>query len=371
LKKRNLLVILVVAGLLGCSSSSNTGTTKSAVGNALTVATEKISAIVPDTSGVAALSLLPERVSMNAEWVTEDDYSLGGDFGSSPRNFVRNNGDETAQGSLMYRLNQALESLCIFAEALPSSGGAISLSAGGTTTLTAAKKAQIVTNCGVSLDELPEDGTVVGYKSEDISAVSGTEYLRKVSFDLQGGTNYTDYFYYTINSTTTRFTYFEGNSSTAFFDYSSTTGIAKFEYSGKENGDVYMLHYRGILVEGSNLGRFVAQVHKLSPGFNDISTAIVSTYEGGGDEMAVTYSFDEGADVHDFPEGNACISTTDLTIATDNTLSCDGGAITGVNAASYTFDITDIDNTYLSTRDHTSTIQFTSLADVLTAGAAD
>ena len=213
---------------------------------------------------------------------------------------------------------------------------------------------------------MPADDTVVGYKVEDLTTDSGSEYAGRISFDLAGGTAYKDFFHFTINSTINRFSYMENgtNDSYASFEYNASTGIAKFEFNEDAPGN-FVAHYRGILIEGSNLGRFVAIVERN----NDISTAVVSTLEGGGDLLHVSYSFDDDANTNDFTDGNACIDSSDFSIDTDNTLSC--GSITGVAASGFTFDVgANVTAANINATDETSTIQFTSLTDILTANSS-
>ena len=212
-----------LAFLANCSSSSNTpATTKiTTVSGALTNIDSKIAATVPNTGSVAATSFNP-RVSMATQWVTTGStYSIGGDFGASPRDYVRNQGDKAVQGSLMYRLKQSMESLCLFTTALPSTNGVPNLSAAAVVTLTSSIKATMVSTCGVALSELPPDGTEVGYQVEDISAVAGSQYARKISFDMSGGSSFHDEFYFTLTSALTRILYVEDstNDSAAFFEY--------------------------------------------------------------------------------------------------------------------------------------------------------
>ncbi len=359
-----------IAFLANCSSSNNTTTPTTditTVSGALTNIDSKIEAIVPNTGDIAATSF-NLRVSMATEWVTTGStYSIGGDFGASPRDYVRNQGDETVQGSLMFRLKQSMESLCLFSTALPSTNGVPDLSSAAVVKLTSTIKATMVSTCGVALDDLPPDGTDVGYQVEDVSAVSGSQYDRKISFDMAGGSAFHDEFYFTLTSTLTRMLYMEDstNDSSAFFEYIPADGLFKFEYT--ENAAApFRVHYRGILSENSNLGRFVAWGNMNS----DFSTAVVSVQEGTGDLMHVSYSFDDDANTNDFADGSACIDTTDFSTDTDATETC--GGITGALASAFTVDLNiEVDGTYVLGHDHTSIIQFNSLANILTSGLAN
>jgi hypothetical protein len=357
--KKSVLALLIVGLVAGCSegnnndsgSSSNTGAS-----GAISTAETKVSNAVPDTGSVSASTIDP--LSLNSEW-TDTDYAIGGDFGSNPRNAIRIHGDSDAQSSLMYRFNQALENLCNFTSALPTSGGDLTLTSESTVTLTAAVKSSIESDCGSDLSSVPDD-TVIRYAVEDISGNSGANYERKVSFDLGNTSTYTDFFYYTNSGNTTRFLYTEDgtNDSAAFFDYDASSNVARFEFS--EAAGSFDLHYRVLLLEDSNAGFFTAWIDNGT----DSSRAVVATFEGGGDEIAVSYSFtDDGA--NDITEGNACISTSDFSVANDNTLTCTG--VTGSSVTGYTSDHSDINSSYITGLDETASINFNTSSNILTA----
>lgn len=367
---RNFVIAIALLALAGCSasnSSSDGSTTTPSVSNALTTAKNKITALVPDTSSVGTSSV-SIQASINTEW-TDSNKALGGDFGNSPRNFIRNHGDSTAQSSLMFRLGQVLENLCLFSTALPSTDGIPDLTAGSTVTLTSTLKATMASKCDVSVSDLPPDNTVVGFNVVDISSNSGTQYDRKVGFDMSGGSSYTSFFYFRLTSAITRFSYMENstNKSIAIFEYDPSSKISRFEFSESATASNFKLHYRGVLNESTNYGRFIAFVKKTD--VSDTATAVVSTKEGEDGTMSISYSFDDNANTHDFTDGNACVSPSTFSITTDNTLTC--GTITGATASSFTADPgTGVTDAYVTATDETTFIQFTSLSDILTAGLA-
>ncbi|NQZ18288.1 MAG: hypothetical protein HRT44_03375 [Bdellovibrionales bacterium] len=361
-----LLLALIGLGLAACSDDGdNAATAPTTVSAALSNAQTQVNNIVPDSSSLTATAFMP-RVAMTTEWTTTGNtYSLGGIFGASPRDFVRLMGDNTANSSLMYRLKQVIDNLCVFTIGLPSTNGIPDLSDPNTVTLTAALKAQMVSDCGVQLGDLPPDDTVVGYRVTDVSSETGSEYDRRVYFDLSGGTSYTDFFFLRINASVNRMAYMENgsNDSLALFEYDLATNTFKFEFS--EVATTFTTHYRGILDANNDLGRFVAAVNNGA----DTSTAVVSTQEGGGDELHVSYSFDDDANTNDFANGSSCVNSNDFSIATDNTETC--GDITGNLAAAFTFDfITSITTGYVTGTSEGTSIQFTSLDNMLTANQA-
>ncbi len=373
MKKMKLVLFWASLILLTHCSSDNSNPDTSpnitTVTGALTNIASKIEATVPDTSAIAPSSF-NTRAAMTEWTTTGSQHSLGGDFGASPRDYVRNQGDEDVQGSLMYRLNQVMDNLCVFAAALPSTNGVPNLTTSATTiTLTSTLKSNIVSACGVDVNELPADGTEVGYLVEDISDVSGSQYDRKISFDMAGGSSFHNFFYMTLTTSMTRMSFLEAstNDSVAFFEYIPADGLFKFEFS--ENATApFRVHYRGILNETSNLGRFVAW----STNNTDSSIAVVSVLEGAGDQLHASYSFDDDANMDDFTDGSACLDSTDLSVETDNDESC--GDISGVLASAFTVDLetgVDAGSVYILARDETHIIQFNTLANILTAGLAD
>jgi hypothetical protein len=229
------LCAISALSLVACSDDDATpvtGVNIATVNGALSNTQTKLEALIPDTSGVSASPL--QRVAMTTEWTTgSNTYAHGGDFGDSPRGFVRNHGDNTAQSSLMFRLNQTIENVCLFSTALPSTNGIPDLNPGSTVTLTAALKSTLSSTCGVALSDLPADGTVVGYRVVDTSSVSGSQYDREVGFDMSGGSSYTDIFRFTFTSTLNRFSYMENgtNDSLALFEYDPVNGLLRFEFS--------------------------------------------------------------------------------------------------------------------------------------------
>jgi hypothetical protein len=320
-----------------------------------------VSNAVPDTSGVSSSSF--GIASITANW-TSTSHAIGGDFGSNPRNSIRIHGDSTAQSSLMYRFKQALENLCNFSTGLPTTGGELTLTSEGTIALTASLKSTIETSCDSDVSGVA-DGTEIRYAVEDISGNSGTEYQRKVSFDIGNTATYKDFFYYTVSGTLTKFMYIENstNKSAALFEYDTTTGVAKFEFSESATAP-FTVHYRVLLDENSDAGRFTAWVSNNT----DQMRAVVGTLEGGGSQIAVSYAFvDDGS--NDITEGNACVATSNFSIATDNTLTCTG--VTGASVTGYTSDHSDINGTYILSLNETAGIQFTNSTDILTAAEAN
>jgi hypothetical protein len=342
--------------------------TPTTVNGALNNVGTQVDNLVPNTESVAATAFF-NRAAMTTEWTTTNlnQYSLGGDFGNSPRDFVRVMGDGDSQSSLMMRLNQILENVCVFNVALTddNNDGIPDLTDGSNTTLTAAVKAEMVSTCNADPAQLPPDDTVVGYQVQATEDGSDYEYI--IGFDLMGGINYTSFFSFTINETINRFSYMENstNQSIALFEFVPATNLFRFEFS--EYADMsFEAHYRGILDGNTGLGRFVAAVTNNT----DTSTAVVSVQEGGGDELHVSYSFDDDADADDFDDGSACINSSDFSIATDNTETC--GSITGALVSGFTFDWqTTITPAWITSRGVNANIQFTNITDILTAPAAD
>ncbi len=364
------LFILSSMAIMGCSSSDGGGTSASTtVSTAMSNVDTQISNLIPDTSGLSATALLT-RAAMTTEWTTTGNtHTLGGDFGASPRDFVRIMGNEGAQSSLMYRLNQIMDNVCIFNVALPDTdnNGLPDLTDGSTVTLTAAVKANMVSECGVSSSNLPADDEVVGYQVQETESGSDYEYI--VGFDMNGGTSYASFFFFTINSSLNRIGYSEtsaagGNSSVALFEYNPTSNIFLFEFS-EFAPSTFEAHYRGVLNASTGIGRFVAGVSDLT----DTSQAVVSVLEGGGDELHVSYSFDGSSAVTD---GSACIDSSDFSVATDASESCNSGQITGALASAFTYDWqTTVNQAWVDSRGVTSNIQFTGITDILTANAAE
>jgi hypothetical protein len=359
--KKIMLMTLSIA-LVSCGSDGSGSGNSNAVSGALDTASTKIGRVVPDTSSVSFTSL-DAKAAITSAW-TDSNYSLNSPDigGTSPKEFIRRQGDSSKQSSLMYRLKQNLNNLCLFTAALPSSSGDITLTSGAEITLTAAVKNTLSSKCNVSLSSLPADGTKIGYKVEDISSNSGTNYDRKVSFALGGGTGYDDFFYYRISGTLTRFSYEEDgtNDSYVYFDYDTSTGIGRYEFS--EIAGSFTAHYRVFLDENANEGLFLAYVKQGS----NFSKAVVKASEGGGTQLAVSYTVDSTSDITD---GNACISNSDFSIASDNTLTCSG--ITGVASSSWTSTLTGIAGTYVTDQDETTIVQFDSMTNVLTAAPAN
>lgn len=368
-----------LVGFLGACDGGDGGTFPATAGDStevsqsLDLASTKISNAIPDTSGITAASTfvksLDPRVSINTEW-TDTDYGFGGDFGTTPQDFILKQGDSTAQSSLMFRFNQALENLCLFTTALPTTNGVVDLSPASTVTLDATLLATMSSVCGVDTSQILPEGSVVGYIVEDVSAVSGSQFERRVGFDLEGGSDFLDFFYFTITDTVTRFAYKEIssiNDSIVIFDYDSATGIGMLEFSEKSPGaGGFELHYRVLLDENSNQGVYIANVDSNGDTADGVVSAAVATQEGGGSQLVVSLSFDDG--VNSIVDGNACVSTTDFSIAADNTLTCTNPAITGTAVSNFTADVSGIGSTYdLNGFDETSFIQFTNTADIFTA----
>jgi hypothetical protein len=217
----------------------------------------------------------------------------------------------------MYRFKQNMDGICIYTTALPTTNNVLNLNSGSTLELTAAVKASLTSSCGGDLSGTP-DGTLIGYKVEDISGSAGSLYDKKVSFDVDGNSTYTEYkafFYYRISGTVIRMAFIEDSTSDseAMFDYDSATGIAKFEFSEVAVAP-FTAHYRVLLDENNDKGYFTAYVANSA----DSMQAVVSKIEGAGSQMAVSYTFvDDGP--NDITDGNACISTSDLSVVTDNT----------------------------------------------------
>ncbi|MEM7645687.1 MAG: hypothetical protein AAF203_02145 [Pseudomonadota bacterium] len=370
---KRLALLFIALIFAGCSSDDDASVTApTTVTGALTNINTQVGNLVPATNSLSATSVLKQRVAMTTEWTTTGNtYSHGGDFGASPRDYVRIHGDNTANSSLMYRLKQIIDNICLFTTALPDADndGTPDITTASTTTLSAAVKADLSSTCGVDVSELPPDDTVVGFQVEDISGNTGSQYDGKVSFDLTGGTSFTDFFYFRLNASVNRVAYVEdgSNDSAAFFQFDVATGVFSFEFSEDATSN-FLSHYRGVLETTTNLGRFSAVVIRN----NDTSTAVVSVQEGGGDELHVSYSFDDDADSNDFADGSACIAAADFSIATDNSESCNSGAITGVLASASTFDVaTNINGTNILATDETSVINFSDLTTILTADSAD
>ena len=123
-----LTLFICSINLIGCSDS-NSGTTNQ-VGAAISTARTKVANAVPDTSDVSSFNL-ESLSSINGVW-TNASYAIGSDFGNSPRNAIRVHGDDTAQSSLMYRFKQNMDGLCIFTQALPTTGTDLTLNSGDT-----------------------------------------------------------------------------------------------------------------------------------------------------------------------------------------------------------------------------------------------
>lgn len=357
-----LIVFLALAFSCGKESDEGSGSGIKNVKGAIDSASTSLGAIVPDTSSISFTSK-SDKASLNAVF-TSSNHALGGDFGSSPRGFLLKHGNSSAQSSLMYRLKQALGNLCVFTTALPKTGDDINVVGDSTVTLTAALKATITSTCSADVSNIPDD-TVVGYKVEDISSAGSSQFSRKVSFDTDGNgttTQYNQAFYYTIENNTFKFSFMEDgtNDSVALFDYRN--GVFRFEFS--EAAGTFTAHYRGILTESTDQAVFAA--YNLMN--NDVSKAVVATVENGGTQLAFSYSFDDNGNTHDVTDANACITTSNMNIATDNTLTCSG--VTGTNSSSWTTTLTGINSGYVTGMDETKFIQFTNSTDILTSATA-
>ncbi len=366
------ILLLAVLGLTACGdddSSTPAAVTAppSSIDGAIDLSRQKLGELVPDTSEISTASL-NARTAFGNDW-EDGNYALGGDFGNSPRNFVRAQGDEDAQSNLMFRLDQMMDNLCIFNVALPNTDGVPDLSGGNQiVTLTAAVKQQIVSECGVSSGDLPPDDTDVGYYVSDISGETDSMFQREAGFDMSGGTSFHSFFRFTISDSVMRMSYIadEGNVSAGFLEYDVTAQVFRFEFS-EEAAAPFALHFRGTLQDTTNLGRFVAIITDKT----DTSSAVVSINEGNGDQVHVSYSYDDDADTNDLPSASACISGVDMSIAADDATSCSNG-ITGADVADVSIDMTTIiSGTYFNSLDETTFIQFSDFSDIMTAAAAN
>lgn len=367
--------VLIAAGCGDSDSTSNPSTT-SAISSAVTLAANKMDKAVPSTSSVSFLSTdISPMAALTANYTDSDKAISLGDFGQSPRGFLLKHGNDTAQSSLMYRFKQNVEqNICLFSYFLPTTGGVPTITSSPQTvtipTMSGTAASSLTSACpSVDTSEVP-GGTVIRYHVEDISSNSGTKYERKISFDLGNDGTFESFFYYTITSTLTKMAFVEdsSNDSIALFQYDSSTGQAQFEFTEDASGSNFKAFYRAALDETNNQARYLAKVVDTSGPHT--SSLVVTLSTQTSTEMSISYSFDDNADTHDLTDGNACISNTSYNILSDNTLSCQSGAVTGAAASTFTTDFTRITGANILAFDETMEIKFSTLANMLSSAVA-
>lgn len=397
-----LLVAISILALMGCSdsdddngSSQNGSVVSQAVNTASTVVTQAVA----NTSNVS-FGLSPQA-ALNSVFA-DSNYGLGGDFGSTPRDFLLLQGNPTNSGNtgLMYRFNQNVaQNMCMFAYFTPSTGGVIDLSSGEfNISITAATLVNLPSSCpAVTQSELTNlEGLISGsggtltVRAEvtDVSQESGSQYDRLVKYDLGNTGTFTNFFYFRITSDVTRFSFTETadggggvGGSSSFFEYNPATGLGAFEYftwgdgdnsgsnapDGNGRGEVYR-----VLVDAPNgTGYYLARV---SAGETDATNIalVVTTPLSSATELAA--NFDIVANSSE-PNAQACVQNTDFSIdvvgGDDDTLACAGLSVSALAVSGFTggaeSTFLGLNETYFTGIDSSKVISFDSASNILTA----
>ncbi len=338
--------IFLLFVLCSCGSDNSTSVTRT---SAFNQAYEQLQESAP-TDGASFSNIAtednstnfgPEAAITNAVWANASSTFTGvSSTQTNPKGYLGDLFDASVSQSIFERARMPfLISCCL--DILANKTGDLFTAGTQTVTFTSA----VVGVCGSSSDFTNMIGNNITIVVTNL--VDTTNYDQMIFFNHSTNPLFSDsdqWMYVRNNDTTLNFMHIEDSS--AGFDgsaisvnsiaYTKSTEAGTFQYATKQSSDIRL--YRILMDPTGDDARIFA--YKYSPaGSNpEVSVNIASTFENQ-DYFALSMSWaNQNAPYNvDLSDGNACIQSSDLSIDSDNTLTCAGNnktalATSGVSA---------------------------------------
>jgi hypothetical protein len=337
--------IVLLSFLFSCGSDNNTSATRT---SAFNQAYEQLQESAPSdgssftniSPNEESTSFAPEAAITNAVWSNASSTFMGvSSTQTNPKGYVSDLFDESVSQSIFERAKMPFLISCCM-DILANKTGDLFTAGSQTITFTNA----VVGVCGQSSDFTGMIGNTITIVVTNLSDT--TNYDQMIFFDHNTNPLFSDsdqWMYVRNNTTTLNFMHIEDNS--AGFDgssisvnsiaYNKSTEGGTFQYVTKQTSDIRL--YRILMDPVGDDARIFA--YKFAPtGSKEASVNIASTFENQ-DYFAMSMSWANQSAPYNVAlnDGNACIQSSDLSIDSDNTLTCAGNnktalATSGVSA---------------------------------------